>query len=271
MDVAAIMSSKIYGVPTVLVGLVGIGGVYYLYRQYSAPAVAPVTDTVGGNPTTSTQPLFQANPVDSAMLNSAGSTTPTPSTTAAPEASNSTWTQQAVTWLVQNKGVSVTTAQTAIDDYLNGVAMPYETGKALQDAVTQYGAPPQGVTPGATVNPANVVASVQGATPCNHVVKGPQDNSWSVLGGLYYGNSTVDAVSLLKGANPTNAAPTPGISSTVHIPKWHNKRLYKATSATNTAAKIAAKNGISTAQLYAMNSDPVMQFPVKVGTSVRVS
>jgi hypothetical protein len=182
---------------------------------------------------------------------------------------NEDWERAAITYLVDAKLASPSAAQNAIHKYLEGVNLSYDEGKLKDAAITKLKLPPEPLVQVGTVGTAPAQKQFSNF-PGRHTVKGPNDNTASKLAQLYYGNSAADRINTIAAANtklgPASTSYSPG--AVVSIPTWTTPYTMTATKYYNTASKIGSKNGLSAAQVVALN--PGMVFPVKVGTKVRI-
>lgn len=263
-----ITTYRIGGIPIVYIALpLVLVGLYLAIKSKPTPeeTVEPQDgDAAGGDASTDeTQPIFVARPVGTSDAVVASVTQTATSDT------NDAWARRCIEWLIAN-GTTIQTATSAIQKYLNGDALSFEEGQARDAAVKQFGLPPEEIPLGGAVGKFSGQATKQGVPPTTHEVKGSRDDTFTELALLYYNRNDRDTIEQLRAANLSLAgggAFPPGTKVT--IPKYHNPKFYKATSATRTAAAIAAKNGISQTVLVTLN--PSTKFPVKVGTRVQVS
>jgi hypothetical protein len=211
---------------------------------------------------------------------------------------------------VTGEKISIEGATASVDKYLNSEVMNANEKAIRDAIVAHFGFPPEGVPEGATdtgdisddtggnfsdpgdvsfnpppngsptIQPSPTPVSIpiaqrpptkQGTPPCVHVVVNGLDNSAAELAVLYHNSNSQDIVNKFHEVNlSTPGGPggpwAPGTH--VNIPSHTTPAYYKATSATNTAPEIGTKNGITGEQVKALN--PGMNFPVRVGTSVRV-
>lgn len=263
MDVGALMSRKVYGIPVVwIAAAVAVMALYGAFRLRPTPepvAEEPTDDedTAGYSLDFADQPTFSATPTVTQP-------TITPDT-------NELWGRRAIEWLTST-GTTLSLATGAISKYLDGEPLSYAEAVARDRAVKQFGIPPEGLPP-VTNNPSAPVyagpATRQGVPPLFHTVKGKSDASTGALARLYYGMDTADTRNLIN-AHPSNAgkvSPYP-VGAKIRVPAYHDPKFFRATSATNTLYAIAKKNGTTAAAVSNLN--PGMVFPVKVGTRVRV-
>lgn len=267
-DLSSLETKKIGGVKVVYLGaVVAVALGFYAYRTHAANkgaatvATAGTADPATGEATPVEQPTFTANP---AQVSSTDSTTATDSTYTAP--TNDTWSASAIAWLV-GQGHDVQSSTDTITKYLNGDSLSYGEGQLRDAAVKEFGVPPVPPTGGSVgLNPAT--AKKQGNPPTHHTVKGAGDNSFSKLALIYYGAASKDFTTTLRAANPTLTASVLPTGTVVMIPAFSHPYYFKATSRARTAYDIAAKNGTTEAHIIELN--PGVNFPVRVGTSVRV-
>ena len=271
--IRAFMARKFLGIPAGVFVVIFAGVLLFVaIRMKSSDTTAAdstdTTDTPSGDagPTDDTQqPDFSAVPSD-------GSTATPVITTVATNDTNDAWQRRAITWLMGN-GYSVEIATTAINKYLNGGKLTTQEAKARDAAITQFGLPPESIpdspppSTGGHPGSSNAPASKQGEPPLNHDVKGNRDNTPAELAVLYYGTNSADATNKIKAANDTKVSPY-AVGTKVRIPENYVPHFYVATAHTKTLYDIARKNGVDPAKVESLN--PHMEFPVKVGTRVRV-
>lgn len=256
-SIQQVSKRKVYGIPILFVVLVVIGVVLYArFGVKDAAPIEPVTEDytgedesgdVGGD----APAVFVATPTSAAA-------------TVAPD-SNDAWGKRAVEWLIA-QGASPAGASNAIARYLAGESLSQTEGGYRDKALKQFGLPPEGIIISQTL-PYSGPAATQGTPPCSHKVRSKSDNTFLELSRLYYGRTDGDSVRFLSAANPTVTDPLP-VGTVVKIPKLHEPRYYKATSANKSARAIARANSTTVTMIHNLN--PGMKFPVKVGTRVRV-
>lgn len=268
LDLEGLSHKKVAGVPVVYAGAVlAAGGLYWAIKSKSTPAPsdgATAADSAGAGDTTgnTNQPDFVANNVPT--VSGVGSSV----TSATTQDTNDAWIRRAVEWLVQN-GTPVGEASAALTAYVNGDPLSTDQGALRDKAVQQFGLPPETVPVNGQSAPPryNGPASSQGTPPLTHTVKGKSDNSAQELARLYYGLSNADSVRLIAAANPSLVEPY-AVGAQVTVPKFHAPKFYKTTAATHSLYDVARKNGTTPAAISALN--PGLQWPVKIGTRVRV-
>ncbi len=257
--VKGLSSKKVYGIPVIwIVLIVAAAGLYGAFRLKPAPSdTADATDVPEGDNSADTgQPVFTANPVTIAPIESNPDNTD----------SNDKWARRSIEWLSAN-GATLSLATSAISKYINSEDLSFAEGALRDKAVKQFGLPPEGLSQSNTLGYQGPAVK-QGNPPTTHTVKGKSDDTFSELGRLYYGLSNWDAANLLRRANLTIVEPFP-VGARITIPPYHDPTYYVATGATHTLYAIAAKNSTTAAKVQALN--PGKTFPVKVGTRVRVS
>lgn len=266
----AAMARKVFGVPVMVFVLIGAAVVlYFAWKMKSTPDTTgdvaeevPATD--GGPDDFSQQPDFFARP-------DTPSATPVVTTTATND-TNDLWKRRAIEWLLGN-GYSLEVSTNSVSKYLNGDPLTDRESKARNAVVGVLGLPPEDIpdvihkSANHTNRLSDAPASAQGRPPLNHTVKGKHDDTPSELAVLYFGTNNADAVNKITAANATKSIPyVVGIK--VHIPEHYYPHYYRSTGHTNTLYEIARKNGVPAAKVEQLN--PGMDFPVKVGTRVRV-
>ena len=270
-DMPPILKRKIAGVPVSILLLILVAGLLYMaIRMKSSSSTDTTASTDLGDSGTATdsngqsadQPIFLANPSQTVSTSTDTTTDSTTST-----ATDQTWANGAIAWLITQQHASVTNATNAITKYLAGQQLSQDEGRLRDLAVKQFGPPPEsGYVQTSTAGYAGPAVR-QGNPPTTHTVKGKSDNTPEELARLYYGMTTRDVVQFLESSNTSLTTPYP-VGTKVTIPRYHAVKYYTSTQRNNTAAEIARANGRDIAAITALN--PGMHFPVKVGTRVRV-
>jgi hypothetical protein len=182
---------------------------------------------------------------------------------------NEDWERSAVDFLVESNLATPSEAQDAIRKYLDGAALSFDEGKLKDAAIRKLKLPPEPLQTIGTVGttPAQRQA---GALPGKHTVKGPNDNTATKLAQLYYGKSTSEYVLTIAAANSKlgTAASTYSPGTVVSIPAYIPPQYFKVTSSTRWPSQVAKKNGVTYAQVQALN--PSKTAPYVVGSSVRI-
>lgn len=150
----SLMSRKVGGVPVIYLALafVAILAVvaYRMKATTAAPATDPNTDpnastADGSNNVYPSLPIVTQVPAASAPIATPIDTINT----------NDEWMRKAMQYLM-DKGVNPGVAQLALQAYLAGDSLTAEQGKIRDDAVRQYGLPPETFTAGSTAAPVPV-------------------------------------------------------------------------------------------------------------------
>ncbi|HEY6020472.1 MAG TPA: hypothetical protein VIY48_11340, partial [Candidatus Paceibacterota bacterium] len=215
---------------------------------------------------TTQQPTFSASDVEMPVATA----TPIITQTATND-TNDAWKRRAIEYLMGN-GYTVEVATNAISKYLNGEALSAKESEARDAAVKQLGLPPEDIPDVIRQHPkpedtSKTPAVAQGKPPLHHIVKGNRDNTARELAVLYYGTSDADATDKIHAANATQVEPY-AVGSSIKIPEKFEPKYFRATGHTRTVYDIARRNSSTPAKIEALN--PGMDFPVKVGTRVRV-
>lgn len=184
---------------------------------------------------------------------------------------NADWEEDAIAYLISEKGVPGTDAQIAIQKYMDGNDLSYEEKQWIDACVAKFKRPPDGVS---TIG---VIGTQPGQKqfsnfPGKHTVKNSNDNTPAKLAALYYGSGSIENARLIAGAN--SALGAPGVTymqgTSVTIPTYHAPKFYTVTGVNDTtAAKVAAKNGISAATVQILNTGHKEPYPK--GSGVRVA
>lgn len=285
LNLGAVTGRKVLGVPFlywavgVVVVVVGYG---YVKKRGAAKAPA-ATDAAatnaGGDVQAQTQPVFQAIPVPAYDVTA----TPVNAQTGQP-LTNTDWTRLAVQWLTTNHQMTSGDALALVQSYLNGDTLSMDQSKAIDSVVHQYGLPPELPPSGGTSTPppAATKETKQGVPPIEHTVKG-SNTTVNDLSLLYYGTTNADVERLIwefnymrawdqfATAGAANAGGTVLPAGTkVTIPAYIMPKYFKARAGALTSVQIARLNGTDYRRVELLNADKIKQWPVKVGTSVRV-
>jgi hypothetical protein len=188
---------------------------------------------------------------------------------------NEDWARKGAEWLTATHGVSGSAAIAALTKYISGTDRTFDEQTLVDMVIKEKGQPPNSIAEGGSVSAAPAKKQFSNF-PGKHVIKGGSDNGFPQLATLYYGSAVDDRIDLLQAANPSLGTSGPwAVGTTVVIPAYHAPVYYTVTTGTGmTASQVAAKNGISLAQLGALN-DPrggiyKSTYWLKRGTTLRV-
>jgi hypothetical protein len=286
--IRAAMAKRVAGIPVGIFALLFAGVIlFFAIRMRSSTSAAdttatdPTVATDGGNSDSTQQPDFVAKPVGSVTQEPATVDGNTPDT-------NDAWSRRAIVWLsAPAQGYSVDVATSAITKYLNSEQLTVEETKARNQAITQFGYPPEipepgppaempvdppptGGVPSGPAGPGttNPPATKQGEPPLHHTVMGSRDNTPAELARVYYGTTNIDATEKIKAANTTLTPPYP-VGTKVKIPENYQPHYFVATAHIDTQYEIAKRNSTTPAKIEALNP-AIKHWPVKAGTRVRV-
>lgn len=273
MNISEILHRKILGVEAMYIyGAASIGIAIYAWHIHKQPAATADTTVAAPDGTdqaaTSDATDFSAFGADSSGL--AGTPTDTTATTVVTPVAdtNEAWGARSIAYLITQGQESPGDIQLAITDYLAGRDLTYQQGALRDAAITKEGVPPEPL-PGVGQTASKPAQRQFTSFPGTHTVTGPQDNTYGLLAQLYYGSTATVNIDLIRAAN-VSLGPSGGwpVGTKVIIPAYTTPIYFTATTGALTAAQIAAKNGISVAQLSVLNHGIV--FPTTVGTKVRV-
>lgn len=108
-------------------------------------------------------------------------------------------------------------------------------------------------------------------TPGNwHTVEGGQDNGPGDLALLYFGQNNADVVNKIRAQNIERGPGPWAVGTKLWIPPNNPPRYFKATASVRSAPDIAAKNGVKGGGPAVKALNPSRNFPVAIGTQVRV-
>jgi hypothetical protein len=181
---------------------------------------------------------------------------------------NDSWAKKAAEFVGASGLASYGNAQLVIQKYLNGDQLTFEEGKIRDLAIKQFGLPPEPITAGGTGPEA---PRRQGTPPTYHTVKGSQDNDYSELIRLYWGEPTSVSRVQFKAANATIGAGPYPVGTRVFIPAYQAAKYFIVDSRTNMLSEIAKKFNTTIAAIRILN--PGITFTnhiLKPGTRVRV-
>lgn len=143
------LRNKVAGVPVVYVagGAVAIL-VVVAYKMKSTSATQQATQAAAGTDPNATDGTL-SGAVPNLPTGTVVAPTPPPVDTPVPYSDNSTWMKQAVAYLISH-GANPGAAQLAMQHYLGGADLTYAEGALRDQAVTQFGLPPDGFDAGNT-------------------------------------------------------------------------------------------------------------------------
>lgn len=269
-----IARKKVAGIPVIY--LAGAFVVILAIVAYRMQNKAPVVDKAGTADAAGTGVDGSGNAVDEgaayAGLASNGTVTVAPQATpteTAVEQTNDMWLRSAAKDVADAKIATAADAQAALSKYLTGDNLSFDEGKIRDYAVQKDGLPPEPLQQIGTVSTAPAQKQFTNF-PGTHTVKGDNDNTPAKLAQLYYGRSdylvTDSIVSQNYNLGPNTS--TYSVGTTVKIPAYTEPRYFTAVKGYQYPTQIAAKNGISYAQLLGLNPGAV--YPLPIGRKIRV-
>lgn len=272
-DISEIMHKKVAGIPVVYIGgavAVVLAIVAYRLRNNNPPATTPATDAsatgVDANGDATDESLYGG-----LATNGTVTTAPVDTSTpvATPEATNDSWLRSSVADVVKANIATAGDAQAALSKYLSGDNLSFQEGQIRDYALKTDGLPPEPLGTIGTVStaPAQKQFSI---FPGVHTVKGDNDNTPAKLSQLYYGRSDYIPQDSIVSQN-FNLGPrtvTYSVGTQVKIPAYTEPRYFTAVQNYQYPTQIAAKNGISYAQLLGLNPGAV--YPLPIGRKIRV-
>lgn len=276
MNISALLRRKVAGVPVVYFAALFVAILVFIawrLKNVSGDATETTPDgdvegdvaDGGGTGGEDPNPVFISKPVPN--------TPGTDGVIVGTQDSNELWSRRAVEWLYGQHLATPAEAQAAIEAYMSGSDLSYGKSALVDKAIRQFGLPPEPLQRGKTL-PSSAPAKRQGNPPVRHTVKGTNDNTFAELAQLYYGSHSPDHLNFLEVANISlEPKGTFAVGTQIVIPKYHEPKYYTANAQARTAAKIAAKNGTSSAAIYALNDAIARQLQtgVAIGTRVRVA
>lgn len=252
---------KVIGIPVIYLAgaFVAILAVV-AWKMKPTPAPADTTPVDSGGSAADNA----INPTDYSGLATQGTVTvvqsPPTDTPNASITTNQEWVTKGVSWLVSSAAgtnrTDGTTALDALNKYINGEDYSYDQRLLINAVISEYGPPPDGAGGGTG---GNAPPKTQGAPPITHTVTGNSDSSLQELATLYYGaNSLGEKMDLIQASkNNANIGDGPyAVGTKVYIPVFSPPRYYTTATANMTRAQVAAKNGITEAQLVIFNNGP---------------
>lgn len=222
MALSDYLHAKVGPVPVPVIGLVVVGGGLYFASRGSGSSKtttgasgAGEEDGSAGDAQGVQNPVFLAKPNPNA--DSGGDTS-----TASSNVNNDVWAANAIDWLVSSKHYDFGTSNNAIHKFLAGDNLSFTEGQYRDQAVQQFGPPPDPIDIVGRVDVFRGPATRQGTPPTKHVVKGANDNTVSELAFLYYGTKSPAALTAIRHANRGHHDGYQ-VGETVTIPKWRGK------------------------------------------------
>lgn len=282
------LSRRIYGVPVGVIAVIVAAGFLYIALRVikKSPEVTAgaatdesTDDSLSGDADPfagdSGQPIFSASP-----------TTPTV-VAVATEDTNDLWAGRARQFLL-GQGVSAIEAQATVGKYLNGETLTTREKGLINQVLSNIGYPPEppDIAPVETTDPTTEPAPVetpsgphpagnsstpptkQGTPPCMHTIRNARDNGPGELAVLYFGSNNPTIVNKIEAANLDKGAGPWAPGTKIKIPANVQPAYFTATQNTRGLTEIASKNGVS--KEYVKTLNPGMDFPVRVGTKVRI-
>jgi hypothetical protein len=269
-----IARKKVAGIPVIY--LAGAVAVVLAIVAYRTSNKTPTTDGAGTADAAGTGVDGNGNAVDEgaayAGLATNGTVTVAPQAPAqetAVQQTNDQWLRSASSDVAAAKIATIGDAQAALAKYLAGDNLSFDEGKIRDYALQKDGLPPEPLVQVGTVSEAPAQKQFS-LFPGKHTVKGTNDNTPAKLAQLYYGNADALHVNSIVSQN-FNLGPsttTYSVGTVVSIPESTTPRYFTVVKGYQYPTQIAAKNGISYAQLIGLN--PGVVFPVAIGTKVRV-
>jgi hypothetical protein len=270
MNFQEIASKKVAGVPVLYLAAAFVAILAFV--AWRMKPSAPEEEPTGDEGTTPDNAPTGEDDVDYSGLNTNGTVTVVQGPPVAEEATKQTnddWERAAVDYLVDAKLATPSEAQNAIRKYLEGNDLSFEEGALKDKAIMKLKLPPEPLTTLGNVGQAPGQKQFSNY-PGRHTVKGSNDNTASKLAMIYYNSGSSPYAAEIVAANsalgPSGTTYAPGTSVT--IPKWTGIRYYKTTKSTLWPSQVAAKNGLSYAQIIALN--PGKTAPYKLGEKIRV-
>jgi|ERR1700761_4226629 len=271
-NLSELMHKKVAGIPVVYLGgaaALVLAIIAYRTRNNNPPTPtatdASATDVNADGTAASTTDPYSG-------LDTNGTVVVQPQAPAAEDATQATndqWLRSAVADVAAAKIATVGDAQSALSKYLAGDQLSYDEGAIRDYALSKDGLPPEPLT---TVGAVSSKAGRKQVTtfPGVHVVEGPNDNTFSKIASLEYGNADALHVNSLASWNSKygGANATLNVGTRVTCPVYVTPKYYTAVKGYQTDSQIASKNGTNAINIQQLN--PGMVFPVAIGTKVRV-
>lgn len=137
---------KVLGVPVLyLAGGFVVILAAYAWKSKATPSTPPTTPAAATDPATIGGDTYPGMPVGT-VIAAPGDATPAPVVIM----DNAGWTREVEAYLVGTKNENPGTVQTAIQHYLAGADLSYAEGQIRDDAIRQFGLPPNIMDAGAT-------------------------------------------------------------------------------------------------------------------------
>ena len=243
-----------------------VAGIPVLYLAAAAVAILAVV-AWKMKPTASPEPPSDnggsvadnaIDPTDYSGLATQGTVTVQPSTTptdANPSiTSNSDWVSKGVQWLVAEGKADGTTAVTALSNYINDSDLTFDQNTLVNLWIKQAGPPPDGVAGTSHIGGAPAKKQFD-KPPGSHTVTNENDDTFSKIALLYYGNGSPDSVDLLEFSNPGLGTGTLAVGTRVTIPVYHTP-VYWIVPSKMSWAQAASMNSETETQLRNLNNGP---------------
>lgn len=271
MDFAELKEKKVFGVPVLYLGLLAV----VVFAVVAWKLKPTKTDPATGTENTTPDNVPGAD--EASLYSGFGATSNSPATSSVPTApevvqpTNDDWAKKSIEWLVAQNKAGGGEAQAAIVAYLNGEDLSFEQGQLRDDAIKQFGTPPE---PLGVIGQTGMQQAQKQFTsfPGKHVVKNSNDHTAAQLATLYYGSAGPDFIALIEAQSGNNRYGTTGVypvGATIGIPMPVQPKYFTAVKGVTSAAQIGGKNGVSSNTILVFN--PTLRFPVKIGTKVRVA
>lgn len=265
--VRELLGRRFFGVPGYVIAVVAVTllALVAWKMKPSAPETsdeAVEDESAGGDPEPVTNPVFLANPAPTVVSGDGDGES---------SATNEQWARRAIEWLI-SRGTPEELARPTIQRYLAGEILTTQQNGLKNQAIAQFGLPPEMVSGGGVAENVNTgttaPARKQGPLPRKHKVMGTADDTNRELARLYYGRDDSVAVALIASRNLFNPTGKWKIGDSVTIPEYRGAVYKVARRGMQTADEFGAKNATTGARIIALN--PGKRFPVKIGTRVRV-
>jgi hypothetical protein len=285
MDVKALMTRKVAGVPVIYIAGLFVA-ILAVVAWKMKPAAEPAAE--GDGPDTTAD----AGGVDPAAADYSSLATPGTVTVSGGSAGTTTtelpddndrWMRRAIEWIAGQGLATADVATIALQKYLSGDQLSMTEGKIRDAAIAHFGLPPEipqsggteptptpGPTPVPTPNPTPVPKKY--IAPGYHVVTGPADDSYTEMARLWYGRTDNAAIDLIQSYNVAlgHSGPFP-VGTRLWIPAYHAPKYVIAKKGMLTSSEIIAKNPPLNSVKMLTELNDGMKFPVAAGTKVRVA
>lgn len=276
--IRALMQKRIFNIPVLYIIAVIVAVLaYFAWKMKPQADFSSAPGDTQGAPEDGTTLPAETDPYDSLATGGTVTVVQQPADTSVPtvEKTNEQWVRDGAEWAVtpaaQALGVVTTgsEAAAALNRYVYGQDVSFDEKKIVDAVIKEKGQPPEPISGTGSISNESP-AQRQGNPPTSHTVKGNNDNTYGKIAQLYYGRSGQTDVDLIQAANVNKLGfDGPFARGTVVVvPKYSAPVYFTTTKTVRSRDQIAAKNGVTGAQIEALNNTGKTDYGV--GARVRV-